>query len=246
MSVVKDIGAMASFRRWRRGAFGEGEKFSPSEGCAVAAPDSEAGCVMLEGDPGDPLSDADPDPLPTSCSLPNADQGAVCSGADQKPDTSKRRRKRELLVHDEPGADQTPDTSTRRRIRGKQGIAPIPGSVSPHTHTPTVPKSTLSYDDHNPCLAMFLKLSEKQKQKLRRSVRQAKNKMVSTFKKYKVLSIRGDELVWPCDPNEQTLMLRLVTFKLYELYANDSDACQCRRAQTGTRHQDGPDWRRSH
>ena len=233
MSVSKDICAMAAFRRWKRGVFTGGEKICPSDDCSVAAVDSVPGCVVLQGNPGDPLSDADPGFLPTSCSPPNANQGAVCSGADQKRDTSKRGRKREVFVHDEPGADQKPDTSTRRRIRHKQGIAPIPGSVSgsvsPHALTPTVPRSTLSYDGHSPCLAMFLKLPEVQKKKLRRSVRQAKNKVVSSFKKYQVISIRGEEHVWPSDPNEQSLILRLVSFKLYELYAHDSATCPLRR-----------------
>ena len=185
---------------------------------------------MSEGDPGDPVSDVDPDPLPTSCPPPNADQGALCSGGDPKTDTSKRRRKREHFFHDESGADQKPDTFTRRRKRGKQVIAPISGSVTTHAHTPTVPKSTwFSYDESNPCLALFLELSEDRKQKVRRSVWQAKNKTVRTFKKVKVLSIRGDDLVWPCDPHEQTFMLALVTFNLYDLWANDSDACPFRR-----------------
>jgi len=229
MSVSKDICAMAAFRRWKRGVFTGGEKICPSDDCSVAAVDSVPGCVVLQGNPGDPLSDADPGFLPTSCSPPNANQGAVCSGADQKRDTSKRGRKREVFVHDEPGADQKPDTSTRRRIRHKQGIAPIPGSVSPHALTPTVPRSTLSYDGHSPCLAMFLKLSDAQKKKLRRSVREAKNKVISSFKKYQVISIRGEEHVWPIDPVQQSHILRLVSFKLYELYANDSATCPFRR-----------------
>ena len=153
----------------------------------------------------------------------------LCSGEHQQSDTSKRRRKREPLDHEESGGDQTLETSPRTRIRGKKTIAENAFCLTPHALLPRVHFHAYVCKNDWECLGMFQNLSEEHKQKLRRSLWRAKNKMISLFKRYKGLKVGGDQLMWPVYKDEQTLMLRTVTRKLYDRDANDAGACPFRR-----------------
>ena len=184
---------------------------------------------MPAGSSLDSLSDGPPDPLRSSCSLSNAHQDAAISGVLQLTDTLKQRRKRKPLVHEECFPDQTLDTATRKRMGSKKTIAEKASRSTPHALTPSFPKSSLPNDSHNSCLGMFLSLSWEQKHKLRRSLWNARNMAITCFKNYKYLNIGGEELEWPFQRDEQLVMVRTATRKLFEQDANDAAACPYRR-----------------
>jgi len=220
------MAAVPAGRRWKRGAL---------DGCRNTKPNDVARCrelfkVSQNLWPGafHGLGNLSTTTARSSAfaSPANPDPAAVGSGVSQKQATLKGRRKREAVVHDESDADPKPDKSIHRRKRHKQGIASDPGSVSPQALA--LFRSACWPRGGCPELVMFLKLPEAHQQMLRRSIRKATIRILRSFQQHHVISICGEEHVWPIDPVQQTHVLRRVTFKLYELCASHRLTCPLR------------------